>query len=107
MSLNKLIVDTLKPVGVPVMFQTYTGKESTYITFFEYNRQGALHADDDETQTQHSIQVDIWSKGDYASIANQVRALMKGAGFRRNSESESYEKETQLYHKTLRYYYTI
>jgi hypothetical protein len=105
MSLNKLIIDTLKPVGVPVAFQTYSGTATTYITFFEYNQFSALNADDEERQTAHFIQVDIWSKGDYTSIVDQVKQRMKEAGFIRTTETELYEPETKIYHKVLRFSY--
>jgi hypothetical protein len=105
MSLNKLILDTLKPVGVPVAFQTYSGTATTYITFFEYNQFGALHADDEEQETALFYQVDVWSKGDYTAIVQQVKQLMKQAGFRRTFETELYEPDTQIFHKVLRFSY--
>ncbi|WP_297988286.1 hypothetical protein [uncultured Anoxybacillus sp.] len=105
MSLNKMIIDTLKPLGVPVAFQTYEGKEKTYITFFEYNQFSALNADDEEQQTAHFIQVDVWSKGDYTSIVDEVKQRMKEAGFRRTTETELYEPDTKIYHKVLRFSY--
>lgn len=103
MSLNALIINTLKPLGVPVSFQTYTGTAATYITFFEYNQNSALNADDEEINTNHSIQVDIWSKGDYTTIVQQVKDNLKTAGFRRTFETELYEPDTKIYHKVLRF----
>jgi hypothetical protein len=105
MSLNKLIIDTLKPIGVPVAFQTYSGTATTYITFFEYNQFSALNADDEEQQTAHFFQVDVWSKGDYTSIVQQVKDRMTAAGFRRTTETELYEPDTKIYHKALRFSY--
>jgi hypothetical protein len=105
MSLNKLIIDTLKPLGVPVNFQTYSGTATTYITFFEYNQFSALNADDEEQQTAHFFQVDIWSKGDYTSLVDQVKELMTAAGFRRTTETDLYESDTKIFHKVLRFSY--
>ncbi len=105
MSLNNLIVSTLTPTGIPVSFQSYTGSATTYITFFEYNQQGALFADDTEQRTQHSVQVDIWSKGNYADAVEQVRTLMTEAGFTRNSEGELFESGTKTFHKYFRFYH--
>lgn len=103
MNLNKLIKDTLKPLNVPVDFQTYAGTASLYITFFEYNQRGALYADNDEQEIDHFIQVDIWSKGDYTDIVSKVKKAMKQAGFSRTLETEIYEEDTKIYHKILRY----
>ncbi|MBW9219264.1 hypothetical protein K1I43_12055 [Anoxybacillus sp. ST70] len=105
MSLNKMIIETLKHVGVPVAFQTYSGTATTYITFFEYNQFSALNADDEEQQTAHLIQVDVWSKGDYTSIVQQVKERMIAAGFRRTSEVDLFEQETKTYHKAIRFSY--
>lgn len=105
MSLNSLIISTLAPTGVPVSFQTYTGTAITYITFFEYNQQGALFADDTEQETRYSIQVDVWSKGNYKNVVEQVRTLMTSAGFTRNGEGELYESDTKIFHKYFRFYF--
>lgn len=105
MSLNSLIIDTLAPTDVPVDFLTYGGANTTYITFFEYNQQGVLFGDDEELNTRHSIQVDIWSKDNYISLVKQVKTLLKGIGFTRNFETEFHEKDTQTYHKVMRFYF--
>lgn len=105
MNLNSLIIATLTPTNVPVSFQKYSGSSTTYITFFEYNQQGALFADDLERETRHSIQVDIWSKGNYGALVEQVRILLTDAGFTRNSENEFYEDDTQTFHKVMRFYF--
>jgi hypothetical protein len=105
MNLNNLIIDTLKPLGVPVAFQTYSGTATTYITFFFYNSKGELFADDEEIETGFYIQVDVWSKGDYTSIVQQVKDLLKEAGFRRTTETDLYEPDTKIYHKVLRFSY--
>ena len=103
--MNTLIINTLKPIGVPVVFQNYAGKETTYITFFTYLEQGEEFADDEEIVTGHYIQVDVWSKGNYLEVVNEVKERMKQAGFRRRSEYELYEKDTKIFHKVLRFVY--
>lgn len=105
MNLNSLIRSTLTPTNVPVAFQKYSGTATTYISFFEYNQQGAQFGDDTELHTQQSIQVDVWSKGDYVALVEQVRTLMIDAGFMRNSEGELYETDNAIYHKWMRFYF--
>lgn len=105
MIINKLVIDTLKPLNIPVSFQRYNGTATTYITFFEYLQQGESYADNEEKLTGHYIQVDIWSKNDYSSIVDSVKTNMKNAGFRRTTETEIYENDTQIYHKSLRFFY--
>ena len=105
MSINKIIRDALLPLGVPVMYQVYTGTEQTYITFFRYNERGAILADDFEQVTRHSVQVDVWGKGDIESLAEQVKTKLQAAGFIRHSFFEDFEKDTKTYHKAYRFYY--
>ncbi|WP_432408638.1 hypothetical protein [Wukongibacter sp. M2B1] len=103
--INKLIKDTLKPLGIPVDFHKRKEKATTYITFFEYLQQGESFSDDDEETTGHYIQVDVWSKVNYNSIVTQVKELLGNVGFRRKSEYDLYEEETSVYHKVLRFFY--
>jgi len=103
--INKLIIDTLQPLGIPVYFQRYDGNEDTYITFFTYNEQGELFADDIEIQTGFNVQIDIWSKGNYMNIADQTRELLENVGFKRTSSIDLYEEDTGLYHKGIRFFY--
>lgn len=105
MSLNKLIIDTLKPIGIPVALLTYTGTATTYITFFQYNEMGVVFAEDSEQETRHSIQIDVWSKGNYVDVVKQVKKLLKEIGFLRVNVHEFYEDDTKIFHKVLQFYY--
>jgi hypothetical protein len=93
------------PLGVPINFQQYTGKASTYITFFNYLEQGEQFSDDVETGIGYYIQIDIWSKDDYTDIVNSVCTAMQNSGFMRISGADLYESDTGYYHKALRYFY--
>lgn len=105
MSVNKLVIDTLKPLNVPVKPHTYTGDKSTYITFFEYLEQGENFADDDEEVTGHYIQVDIWSKGNVLKVSKKVKEKLIKVGFARKSEFEDYESDTKLFRRCIRFFY--
>ena len=103
--INKLIINALKPLKIPVRFQKYTGISKEYITFHEYFSGGEEFEDDNEILTGHYIQVDVWSKGDYIDTVNKVRKLLYKQGFRRISEIDLYEHDTRVYHKGMRFYY--
>lgn len=103
MSLNSLILATLNPTGVPVSFQVYGGAASTYITFFEVVDVPAMHSDNELDSTVKSIQIDVWSTGNYATAVNDVKRLMKEAGFLWTSGREFYESDTKKYHYVLEY----
>lgn len=106
MSLNSLIIDTLSPLNIPVRFQKLLdsdGQPNSYITFFEYNQNGALHGDDEEIKSNHFIQVDIWSKVNYSGLVKNTKDNLIKVGFTRTYEKEFYEKDTKLYHKVIRF----
>lgn len=103
MSLNSLILTTLKPTGVPVAFQVYGGTASTYITFFEVVDVPSMHSDNELDNSMKTMQVDIWSTGNYATAVSDVKRLMKEAGFLWTSSRELYESDTKKYHYVLEY----
>lgn len=105
MNINKLIIDTLKDTNVPVVFQVYNGSENTYITFSEYLQQGEQFGDDEETSTGHYIQVNVWSKGNYNKVVDQVKKSLKEKKFIRKYETELYESDTKIYHKIIRFFF--
>lgn len=103
--INSLIIEALKPLGIPVSFQKYNGKESTYITFFNYLEQGEQYADNEEKETGYYIQLDLWSKNDYTELAHNIKDYMKAAGFIRTSAADLFESDTKIYHKVMRFFY--
>lgn len=103
--INSLILQTLKPLNVPVSFQKYSGRGNTYITFFSYLEQGEQYADNEEKAAGYYIQVDVWSKNDYTELVERVKSRMKAAGFTRTSAADLFEKDTKIYHKALRFFY--
>lgn len=103
--INKLILETLKPLGIPVGFQKYSGQELTYITFHEYLQTGEDFEEDEEAFTGHYVQLDVWSKSDYTTLVANLKIALKAAGFNRLDEADFYEPDTGLYHKGIRFYY--
>jgi hypothetical protein len=109
MSLNCIIQSALNTTGVLIRFQSLIkedGKPDTYILFREYNQNGALFADNEEQETAHYIQLDLFSKGNYLALVKQVKQALKEVGFSRTFETEYYEDDTKYYHKVIRLSYT-
>lgn len=105
MVINKIVLETLASLEVPVAFQKYSGKDSTYITFHEYLQNGEDFSEDQESQTGHYIQVDVWSKSDYTALVTMVKSRLLAAGFHRLNEADFYESDTALYHKGIKFLY--
>jgi len=103
--INKIIIDALNPLKIPVAFQKYSGKAETYITFHEYLSSGEEYEDDEESLTAHYVQVDVWSKADYTAVVKNIKDLLLKAGFKRLNEADLYEDDVKIYHKGLKFYY--
>lgn len=103
--INKKVLDTLKPLNVPIGYLKYSGEEDIYITFHEYLQSGDDFEDDEEVFTGHYVQVDVWSKTDYTELVKNIKSYLKLAGFKRLDESDFYEIDTDLYHKGIRFFY--
>lgn len=105
MNVNRLIMDTLKPLGYPISQAKYNQTADTYIVFVEYNQAPRMNADDKELITKHFFQVDVFSKVNYLQLVNDVKKLMKKAGFGRMFESETYDTDMKRYRKIIRFNY--
>lgn len=113
--MNISIKEVLKPIGIPVSNHTIdpykranpTISLDSYIIYFEYNQNGALHADDEEISTRLSYQVDVFTKGDLTALVQQVKSLLKQAGFSRIYENEIYEEEMGYFRRIMRYSYVM
>lgn len=103
--MNKLIMDTLRPLGVPVAFANYNQTADTYIVFIEYNQAPRLNADDKEIVTKHFFQVDVFSSVSYLQLVEEVKQRMRDAGFSRMFESETYDDDMKKFRKILRFNY--
>lgn len=107
MNLNKLIIDTLEPLGIPVAKLRYNQNADTYIAFSEYNQAPIMSADDIEWRTKHFYQVDVFSTSDFTELVNEVRDLLTKAGFRRMFESETYDEDMEMYRSIMRFNFVL
>ena len=104
------ISSTLSSVDVPSAFQWYppgpNGLPAEYVTFLEYHTAPDLEAADVELTTERLIQVNVWSKGNYASLVNKVRAALENAGFQRTAEYDApYQDGDSHFNKVMRFAY--
>ncbi len=101
--INK-VFNILKDLGVPVLWNV---RPSTYpsITYFFYNEYGQEYGDGEEIGTNYSLQVDVWHKGDYSSLVEQIKIKLKENGFYRVSADDLYEDDIKVHHKALRFNY--
>ena len=102
--MNDIVMDTLKGLNIPIQFQVYTGKEKTYITFFEYNMQNEEYSEDEIEVEGYYFQIDIWSVEDYTELVTNTKELLEANDFKFIDQEDLYEKDTKIFHKGLRYW---
>jgi hypothetical protein len=83
MDVNKLIIESLSPLGYPVEFITYTGKDKTYITFNCTDDRGEIFVDNKPIIDTVSMQIHLFipNKVNYMKLKKQIRTKLINAGF--------------------------
>lgn len=77
-----------------------------YIEYEIFDEQGEEWAENKEIATSYYIQVDIFSKTDYTALEEKIKEKLLNAGFERSMAADLYEKDTELYHKAMRFIFT-
>jgi hypothetical protein len=103
----EFVTTSLSSVGALVVFQalpTGTKPPDQYVTFLEYFSGADLEAADEEITTVRLIQVNVWSKGNYANLVNNLRATLELVGFERINEYDApYTDGDSHFNKVLRF----
>ena len=87
---------------IPVAYLRYRGDETTYIVWTIIFEEPSLIADDIDVYSTVTVDVDIFSDGNYKQIENAILNLFKNHEWIwKESSSEMLEEETGLYHKTI------
>ena len=93
---------TVGGVSVPVAHLRYKGKEKTFVTWTITGENPVLSADDEPMYSVVSVDVDVFSNGNYLALVTEVKQLMKQHDWVWSGDSpEMYEEDTELYHKTI------
>lgn len=90
--------------AIPHAFLFYEGHANTYITYQQIDADSSLSGDDDLIGYVDYYDFDIYSKGNYKSIVEQLKTDLKAHGFvwqPSRSSGDMYETDTKYYHKTL------
>lgn len=87
--------------SVPTAHIKYKGKETTYVVWTITGNAPALSGDDEQLYGITTVDVDIYSKGNYLKVLMEVLRLMKTNEWIWVEDSpEMYEDDTGLYHIT-------
>lgn len=106
MTVNNKILKALKPFGMPVVLNHYSGTEKRYIEFDLYDDKGACFCDDYPEMDIVTIQVHLFlpMEENYLSLKKQIRNALYEAGFSYADITELTEPEaTSQYPKGIRH----
>ena len=86
---------------IPVAHLRYKGSSKTFVTWTITGETPALTANDEDLCSICSVDVDIFSDGNYLDIVKEIKRIMKNNDWVWVEDStEMYEEDTKLYHKT-------
>ena len=92
---------TIAGKKIPVAHLRYTGKSRKYVTWTITGETPALTATDEALCSICSVDVDIFSDGNYLDIVKEIKRIMKNNDWVWVEDSEEmYEEDTGLYHQT-------
>ena len=87
--------------SIPTAHLKYKGKETTYVVWTIIGNAPALSGDDEPIYGITTVDVDIYSKGNYLKVLAEVKKLMKINEWIWTEDSpEMFEDDTELYHIT-------
>ncbi|MGG3623863.1 hypothetical protein ABES25_09960 [Bacillus gobiensis] len=105
----ELVDSILNPLQIPVNFMENPDevKPASFITFFEYNQQAYVRANDEEKKTVHYIQVDFFTRDTtvYTQIVKQIKDLLIANGFIRRNEQDLYDSDLETFQRAMRFSY--
>lgn len=104
MSINKLIINTLIPLGLDVRYRVYSGSNPTYVTFFEIQNYNEDYSEDKNETEVHSLQIDLWSKADVTQLKKDIKQALEEV-FYDVTFNDLYESDTKVFHIAFRCYF--
>ena len=104
--IHQFVFDTLKPLDIPVFFTARKEAKLPLVVFNVTGERGYEYWDDEETTTKYRISINIFSKGNYIKYKNQIKQLMKNAGFKRTDIPEcQYQPDSEIYNQPMFFEY--
>ena len=86
---------------IPIAHLRYEGKSKRFITWTMLDETPMLSANDENLYSVCSVDIDVFSDGNYLDIIKEIKKLMKNNEWVWTGDSpEMYEDDTGLYHKT-------
>lgn len=98
MNAKKLLMEALKPCGLPVYPTVYEGKGDQFVVFVLSDERPDMCGDDEQITEICYPDIHLFSRKDTTAKKKQLRALLRKAGFIITRTAELYEKDTRYSH---------
>ena len=93
---------TIKSKCVPVAHLRYKGNSKTFVVWTMLGERPVLSGDDEPLFSVASVDIDVYSNGNYTELITEIKKMMKENGWLWVEDSpEMYEDDTGLYHRTI------
>lgn len=102
--IKKILSDKISVDGatVPVAHLRYKGSSKTFVVWTILGEKPTLSGDDEPLFSVVSVDIDVYSKGNYLDVITEIKRIMKQNGWLWvEDSSEMYEDDTGLYHRTI------
>lgn len=88
-------------LDIPVAHLKYKGEKKTYIVWTIIEDAPSFASDDEITDSEVTVDIDIYSDSNYLKIMSSIKERMKENNWTWDGDSQEYfEEETGLYHRT-------
>lgn len=97
---------TVDGVKIPVSFMFYEGHGEPYIVYMQQDADNSFSGDDDLLGYVMYYDFDVYSRGNYLAIIEELKRVLKGHGFiwqPSKSSVDMFETDTKYYHKTMNF----
>lgn len=92
---------TVKGEVIPIAHLRYKGKSKRFVTWTTLDEVPRLSANDEPLFSVCSVDIDVFSDGNYLDIIKEIKKKMKnGEWVWIGDSAEMFEEDTELYHKT-------
>lgn len=109
MNIYNVLKTALTPLTIPHVPMSYSGNETTYATYFEYdNKAGAYAEINKEMAREYYVQVDLWSNTLQVDLKEQIKMLLTSNKFYDITSQDLTEKidnKAMIYHTAIRAVY--
>lgn len=103
-NLNSEIETILTELEIEHAYLHYEGHQNTYVVYLQTDKDSALFADGELEGLVMYYDFDVYSKGNYNSIIENLINAMTENGWTYQPSRDSadlYETDTKFYHKTI------